>query len=49
MKSNKELIEIFENKEKSGRDYLKFMSLNSEEKKRIFDLIINGGQDDDSN
>jgi len=42
MKPDKELIKIWKNKEKSGRDFWKYNNLSREEKLRIFDLIQEG-------
>ena len=41
MKPDTELIEIWKRHNDSTRDYWKFMMLTSEERVRIFDLIMN--------
>lgn len=41
MKSDQELLEIFENKEKTTRNFWIYNSLTKDEKMRLFDLINN--------
>jgi len=39
MKTNKQLLRIWKNKEKNTRDFYKYHSLSPEEKSRLFDIL----------
>jgi len=39
MKTNKQLLRIWKNKEKNTRDFYKYHSLSTEEKSRLFDIL----------
>ncbi len=44
MKTDKEILKIFDNQHKSYKDFWVYERLTSKEKIRIFDLIVNRGE-----